>query len=220
MRTYLDQVQDVIDKYPVNVHDPQRTAEILTRKGWVRDDEDIWTKNGEPFKIVIEISSGFQDITPVLVRQLRDAGFDASSRMTSDGYTRTTQGVARAYINGNGGSVRDPYFTLRLYHKRFVQPTGEPTTVYWRWANDEFSEIVDEMGRTAPEDPRMIPLLRKALDIWLAEMPAIPLLQFYHRLPHNTTNTTNWPSEENPYINSAYWHRTWLLVLLNLKPTH
>ena len=49
-------------------------------------------------------------------------------------------------------------------------------------------------------------------------MPAIPLLQFYHRLPHNQTNWTNWPSEENPYINSAYWHRTWLLVLLNLKP--
>jgi peptide/nickel transport system substrate-binding protein len=218
LRGYLDQVQDVIDKYPVDVHDPQLTAEILERKGWLKDDEGVWTKNGERFKIVIEISPGFQDITPVLVRQLRDAGFDASSRMTSDAYTRTTQGVARAYINGNGGSVRDPYFTLRLYHKRFVLPTGEATTVYWRWANDEFSDLVDEMGKTAPDDPRMIPLLREALDIWLSEMPAIPLLQFYHRLPHNQTNWTNWPSEENPYINSAYWHRTWLLVLLNLKP--
>mgnify|MGYP006117644279 CR=1 FL=1 len=69
-------------------------------------------------------------------------------------------------------------------------------------------------------DSSWIPLLREALDIWLAEMPAIPLLQFYHRLPHNQTNWTNWPSQENPYINSAYWHRTWLLVLLNLKPVH
>jgi peptide/nickel transport system substrate-binding protein len=218
LRGYLDQVQDVVDKYPVALHDPQKTAEILTRKGWVREDGGVWMKEGERFKIVIDISPGFQDITPILVRQLRDAGFEASFRMTSDSYSRTTQGVARAYIFGNGGSVRDPYFTLRLYHSRFALPTGEATDVFWRWANTEFSDLVDEMGETAPDDPRMIHLLREALDIWLAEMPAIPLLQFYHRLPHNQTNWTNWPSAENPYINSAYWHRTWLLVLLNLKP--
>jgi peptide/nickel transport system substrate-binding protein len=220
IRKYLDQVQDVIDKYPVGVHDPQRTAEILSRKGWAKDEDGIWAKDGDRFKIVIDISPGFQDITPVLVRQLLDAGFDASSRMTSDGYSRTTQGIARTYIMGNGGSVRDPYFTMRLYHDRFALPTGEATDIFWRWRHRKFSDLVDEMGQTSPEDPRMIPLLREALDIWLAEMPAIPLLQFYHRLPHNQTNWTNWPSQENPYINSAYWHRTWLLVLLNLKPVH
>ncbi|HCL28273.1 MAG TPA: hypothetical protein DIC52_07540 [Candidatus Latescibacteria bacterium] len=218
LRGYLDQVQDVIDKYPVGVYDPQRTAEILRRKGWAKGEDGIWTKDGEPFKITIDISPGFQDITPVLVRQLRDAGFDANSRMTSDSYTRTTQGIARSYIFGNGGSVRDPYFTLRLYHSRYVLPTGEATDIFWRWKNSEFSDLVDEMGKRAPDDPQMIPLLRQALDIWLAELPAIPLLQFYHRLPHNQTNWSNWPSAENPYINSAYWHRTWLLVLLNLKP--
>ena len=47
---------------------------------------------------------------------------------------------------------------------------------------------------------------------------AIPLLQFYHRIPHNQTYWTNWPSAQKPYINSAYWHRTWLLVLLGLEP--
>ena len=46
---------------------------------------------------------------------------------------------------------------------------------------------------------------------------AIPLVQWYHRIPHNQTYWTNWPSKENPYINSAYWHKTWLLVLLGIK---
>ena len=37
-----------------------------------------------------------------------------------------SQGEARAYMTGHAGSVRDPYFTMRLYHSRFVQPTGTP----------------------------------------------------------------------------------------------
>jgi peptide/nickel transport system substrate-binding protein len=218
LRGYLGQAQDVLDRHPVGLHDPSRTAQILSSKGWAKDAEGIWAREGERFKIVIDISAIFQDIAPVLVRQLQNAGFEATSRMTSDNYSRMTLGTARSYIFGNGGSVRDPYFTLRLYHSRFVQPTGTATTSFWRWSNADFDVLVDRMGETAPDDPALVPLLREALDIWLADLPAIPLLQFYHRLPHNQTRWTNWPSAENPYINTAYWHRTWLLVLLNLRP--
>ena len=74
------------------------------------------------------------------------------------------------------------------------------------------------MGQTAPEDPKLIPLFRQAMEIWLRELPSIPLLQWYHRIPQNQAYWIGWPSAENPYINSAYWHRTFLLVLLNLRP--
>ena len=130
-----------------------------------------------------------------------------------------SQGVALAYMMGNGGSVRDPYFTLRLYHSRFALPTGTPTTYFWRWANDDFDAIVDRMGQTAPDDPKLEGMFHDAMEIWLRELPAIPLMQWYHRIPHNETYWTNWPSADNPYINGAYWHRTWLLVLLGLVPT-
>ncbi|MCK5732576.1 MAG: hypothetical protein KAI38_00195 [Candidatus Latescibacteria bacterium] len=50
------------------------------------------------------------------------------------------------------------------------------------------------------------------MDIWLRELPSFPILQWYHRIPHNETYWKNWPTAQNPYINSAYWHRTWLLV--------
>ena len=70
----------------------------------------------------------------------------------------------------------------------------------------------------APDDPALVPLFRQALEIWLAELPAIPLLQWFHRIPHNQTYWTNWPSAENPYMNSAYWVRSFLIVLLGLEP--
>ena len=219
LRPYFSEVEDLLEKYEVGVVDLDKSAALMEGKGWQRAGGGYWTKDGKPLKIVIDIFPIFNDIAPVLVAQLEQAGFDADFRMTSDAYTRMSQGEARAYINGHGGSVRDPYFTLRLYHSRFAAPTGTATPTFWRWKNADYDALVDEMGQTAPDDPRLMGLFRAALVIWLRELPAIPLLQFYHRLPHNQTYWTNWPSQENPYINTAYWHRTWLLVLLNLKPT-
>ena len=218
LRRFTAPVQDLVEEHRVGLHDPDRSAQLMEEMGWSRDPEGMWSRNGEGARILIDITPTFQDIAPVLVGQLRRAGFDAHFRMTSDVYTRMTTGRAQAFIFGNGGSVRDPYFTLRLYHSRFVQPTGTATPIFWRWANADFDRIVDQMGQTAPDDPALGPLFGQALEIWLRELPAIPLLQFYHRLPHNQTHWTNWPSRENPYINSAFWHRTWLLVLLGLEP--
>ncbi|HJP32688.1 MAG TPA: ABC transporter substrate-binding protein [Candidatus Latescibacteria bacterium] len=217
---YTAQVQDLVEKHGVNVHDPGKTTEIMQSKGWVLDEEGLWVRDGQRVKVPIVVYPGlFQDFTPVLIRQLRNAGFDATFRMYSDAYTNISQGTARAFIMGVGGSVRDPYFTLRLFHSRFVEPTGTPTPYYYRWSNDEFDDLVDQMGQTSPDDPALIPLFRQTMDIWLTELPAVPLLQWFHRIPHNQTYWTNWPSAENPYMNSAFWVRSVLIVLLGLEPT-
>lgn len=219
LRPYFSEVEDLLAKYEVGVFDLAKSAALMESMGWRRPGGGYWSKDGEPFKIVIDIFPIFNDIAPILVAQLEQAGFDADFRMTSDAYTRMSQGEARSFINGHVGSVRDPYFTLRLYHSRFVQPTDKPAEYFWRWANEDFDQIVDQMAAVAPGDPALVKLYRQAMEIWLAELPSIPILQWYHRIPHNETYWTNWPSAKNPYINSAYWHRVWLLVLLNLQPT-
>jgi peptide/nickel transport system substrate-binding protein len=216
---YIDEIEDLFDKYQLNTYDPSRSAEIMQRKGWQKDEGGFWSKEGERFKMVVDVFPNlFQDFTPVLIEQLRQAGFEASFRATNDAYTRMTQGTARAFVMGHAASVRDPYFTLRLYHSRFVQPTGTAAEYFWRWRNPEFDTIVDRMAGVSPDDPELVELFRQAMDIWMAELPSIPLVQWYHRIPHNETYWENWPTAENPYVNSAYWHRTWLLVLLNLQP--
>jgi peptide/nickel transport system substrate-binding protein len=218
LQPYFSAAEDLLQEHEIGLFDLEKSAAIMRAKGWQRPTGGYWTKDGEVFKIVIDIFPIFNDLTPVLVAQLEQAGFDADFRMTSDAYSRMAQGEAHAFINGHGGSVRDPYFTLRLYHSRFVQPTGTSAEYFWRWGDPRFDEIVDRMAEVAPSDPELVPLYREAMQIWLSELPAIPLVQWYHRIPHNETYWTNWPSEENPYINSAYWHRGWLLVLLNLQP--
>ncbi|MEE2659194.1 MAG: ABC transporter substrate-binding protein [Candidatus Latescibacterota bacterium] len=219
LRKYLDGIDDLLERYPVGLHDPERSAELMKSSGWTRNAESLWEKDGDTIRIVIEGYPGlFLDITPIMVQQLRLAGFDASFRFSSDSFTRMTQGTARAFITGNGGSVRDPYFTLRLYHSRYLQPTGVATTYFWRWGNSEFDALVDEMGQYAHDDPKTMELFRQAMEIWLRELPSVPLVQWFHRIAHNQTYWTNWPSAEDPYMNSAFWVRSWLMVLLQLKP--
>ena len=216
---YIDQIQDLFAQYQLNTYDPARTAEIMERKGWHKDEDGFWSKDGTRLKMVVDVFPNlFQDFTPVLIEQLRQAGFDASFRATNDAYTRMTQGTARAFVMGHAASVRDPYFTLRLYHSRFVQPTGTAAEYSGVGKNEEFDAIVDRMAEVAPDDPELVALFRRAMDIWLRELPSIPLIQWYHRIPHNELIGKTGPTAENPYVNSAYWHRTWLLVLLNLEP--
>ena len=218
MRRFTAGVRDLVQQYEVGVFDAGKSAAIMEGLGWSRDSDGYWVQNGERLRLVIDIAPIFQDLTPVLVRQLERAGFEADFRMTSDFFTRQTQGTAAAFLTGHGGSVRDPHFTLSFYHSRFVRPTGESAERFWRWSNPTYDALVDSMGEVSPDDPRLQDLFHRAMEIWLAELPSIPLVQWYHRIPHNQTYWKNWPSAENPYIHSAYWHRTWLLVLLGLEP--
>ena len=51
--------------------------------------------------------------------------------------------------------MKDPYKTLDLYNQRYVKPTGTPiyfTNIY-RWANQTFSDLVDQMGKLPEDDP-------------------------------------------------------------------
>ena len=43
--------------------------------------------------------------------------------------------------------------------------------------------------------PKNARTLRQIMDIWLAELPSTPLVQWPHRIPHNETYWTNWPNQ-------------------------
>ena len=86
------------------------------------------------------------------------------------------------------------------------------------WNNKEYDLIADEMFRTAPtETAKMQELWLKAMEIWLPELPDVQLMQFYHRLPMNLTYWKGYPTKNNPYVNPAFFHSTYALVLHNLE---
>jgi peptide/nickel transport system substrate-binding protein len=116
-------------------------------------------------------------------------------------------------------SIIDPYKEVDAFHSRHVKPLGERVSLnYARWSNAEYDAIADEMAQYAIGDPALEPLWREAMEIWLPELPVLPMYQQVRIIPLNTTYWTNWPTAENNYIHPPTWWATSLQMIVNVQP--
>jgi peptide/nickel transport system substrate-binding protein len=214
---YFTDMEATIKQYRILDYDPKAADALMTEAGAKKDQDGIWTLDGEQMGGDLYYVNSLDAIAPVIAEQLRRAGFKVAAN-TRPGYRNEVFfGKAGWWLWGHGASVNDPFQTLALYHKRVFRPVGE--NAFWpsRWQNDEYSALVDKIEALAPDDPGVRPLVDQALTIWLREQVAAPVSQFYHRIPFNLTYWKNWPSEANPYINPTFWHNTGNLLLLGLQ---
>ena len=218
LEAYTGSIKDLTDEIDQSGQD--KVDEKMKGQGWAKDGDGFWAKDGKRFSMVIMSQTLFQDIAPILTELLRQAGFDASFKNAIGNEFSDTvyTGAIDAFILGHGGSVRDPFFTLNLYHSRYSLPTGQRAQQPYRWENKEFDAIVDEMAVTGEGDPKVEELFKQAMAIWVKDLPDIGLAQWFHRIPTNSTYWTNFPDEKNPYINTAFWHRCSPLWINTIKP--
>jgi peptide/nickel transport system substrate-binding protein len=221
LQPFIESVSDLLEEYPTLEFNPEKGAALLEGKGWAKNADGIWAQDGKTLDMDIISFAVMADIGPVIAEQLRQQGVNASFAMPPDAITSFQQGDYNASLFGHGGSVSaDPYFTLALYQSRSEAVPGGHQVNFSRWHNDEFDKIVDEMAITPPEDQEaLIDQWRRAMEIWLPELPDIPIQEWYHRIPMNTTYWQGWPTRDDPYVNGAFWHLTFQLVLNRLTPT-
>ncbi|MBE1606150.1 ABC transporter substrate-binding protein [Actinopolymorpha pittospori] len=219
LQKYFDAIQSLLQQYPTNAHDPAETERIMTGKGYQRDNQNLWAKDGKRLDATIY---GLADLTtdygPILAEQLRAAGFNASHQAPADSGTRVADGSARLFLFGFAGAIADPYPSLELMHSRHVSPMGTQGDVSSRWKNAEFDKIVQQMSALPVGDPGELPLFVQAMEIYLRELPHTPLVQWIHRVPYNTEYWSGWPTERDPYLPGAFWFKTLPLELTHLKP--
>ena len=219
LQKYTDSVKDLAAK--IDAFDLTKSAATMQQKGYAKNNDGLWTKDGKTIPMVISCPGNlFQDVAPIVTQQLRKGGFDASFKLIQgpEYADNLNTGNIDAFIQGHGGSVRDPYDTLALYHSRYSKPTGQRATYPYRWVNPDYDKIVDQMSKVAPDDPQTTTLFRQAMEIWIPALPDVGLVQWFHRIPTNTTYWTGYPDDGNPYINSCFWHRTSPLWINTIKP--
>lgn len=228
LQAFLDRNKSLFEQYPTTAFDPARTSEIMSSQGYSEDGEGFWVgRDGARVTFTINVSSGETDqvkMAPVIVDQLRNAGFevDIQTLERAQYFDARVRGVYQMDLGGPCGSVRDPYRTFSFFHGRWVTPIGESAAdpaLASRFANAEFDQLVDQMAVTDPDDPAFAPLADQALEIWVRELPAIPLLQARLLTPFNNSYWTNWPTSSNNYIHPGHWWVTGNQILLNIQPT-
>ncbi|MEA2584168.1 MAG: peptide/nickel transport system substrate-binding protein [Thermomicrobiales bacterium] len=221
LQPFVESVSDLLQQYPTLEFSPEKGDALLEGKGWAKNGDGIWAKDGTVLDVPIESFQVMADIGPVIAEQLRRAGVQSSFAMPPDFLNRFTdpEGDYNAALFGHGGSVSgDPYFTLRLYQTATEKVPGAHLVNFSKWENKDYDTIVDEMYVTSPENQTALTdQFHRAMEIWLPALPDIQIQEWYHRIPMNQTYWTGWPTAENPYVNGAFWHLTFQLILNELK---
>jgi peptide/nickel transport system substrate-binding protein len=221
LKPYVEASKALLEKYDTLEFNPKKGEELLTKKGWKKDSKNMWLDDkGQPVKMEIMGSGAAGSaLGPVVTELLRRQGIDAAFSLPPDFSARFNAGDYTGAISGHGGGVRDPYATLRLYQSATLAVPGSHQVNFSRWKNPAYDKIVDEIAWTDMADTEKLKsLFVKAMEIWLPELPDVQLSEFHHRVPMNGTYWKNWPTQENPYVNPAFWLLTFAITLWNVDP--
>jgi peptide/nickel transport system substrate-binding protein len=218
---FWDAAKPLLDTYNTNEYNLDKAAAKLTGKGYAKGSDGFWANASGHLTLEIGGDVIFDDIGPVMAEQLKKGGIDATYVHPPDMFTRFQNGDYTGCLFGHGGSVNgDPYDTMKLYQSASVAIPGGHSVNFSKWKNPEYDKIVDEMAVTQSTDQaKLLDQFKRAMAIWLPELPDIPIQQWYHRIPYNNSYWTGWPNKANPFVNGAFWHLTFQLILNQLQPS-
>ncbi|MFN8494599.1 MAG: ABC transporter substrate-binding protein [Caldilineaceae bacterium] len=218
LEPFFEAAKPLLQKYNTNEFSLDKAAERMKAAGYTQDSDKFWVKDGKRIEDIIGGWGVFADIGPVLSEQLRKAGFSLDFQMPPDHGTQISEGKEHIWLNGHGGTINDPFDTLDMFTSKYFAPVGQPTTYNSRWQNKDYDAVLEEMAKVPKDNPKYMDLYLKALGIFLDELPDCPIQQWLHRIPYNQTYWTGWPTKDNAYVNGAFWHLTFPLILQHLKP--
>ena len=219
LQRYFDKIEPIFEQYNTSEFNPEKGTALLEDAGFTKDGDGNWMKpDGTPFVIDAMFPQFLSGMALVVVEQLKNQGIDVRPSSPPDYLDRFSSGDYEVQFFGHGGSVRDPYYTMRLYQGSSKAVPGDHQVNFSKWSNPEYDAIVDQVFITPMDDYETLEnLFYDGMAIWLPELPDIPLTELYHRIGHNNTYWTNWPEGDDAYVNGASWHLTHLMVLWNLE---
>lgn len=220
----LLQEKGLFDKYPITQHDPDKAKHLIESKGY-RKKGNYYERGGKQLSLSIITSADFieiQRIAQTLIGQLQQVGINATSRALSGsafGYYGPV-GKFEAYTDWSAcGSVTEPYSSMQLYMADWVVPVGkQATSNFVRWKNDEYTGYVKKLGNLPIGDPKIKDYFVKAAEIWLRELPFIPVTYAKKLYSFDTTYWTGWPTTDDNYIQPPTGWQSAHEIIHNLKP--
>lgn len=223
MQPYADLIpQATMDKFLKPNTDA--AAAILTAKGYIKGAK-YWAKDGKDLTIEVQVPQDFIELIrvgDVYVEQLQKFGINASeSKLGSAFYDNYNTGAFEAQSNWFAcGSVSEPWSTLNQFAGQAAplgtNPKGPPIDNGFRWYNQQYTDLVAQIGVTKLDDPKLLDLTKQALAILYDELPAIPSAQARKLVPFNNTYWTGWPTNANYYMTPTDWWDNFVVTITTI----
>lgn len=228
LNAYVDLIRDNELFQEMQKNDPAKGNAILESKGWEKNSDGFWEKDGEVLSMQITTHEAFiekQRIAQVMVEQFIRNGINAV-HLNEAGSTWGDNFDMGNFDTRMGwqtcGSINEPWNSMDTMSTRHLEPVGERASRnQWRWSGENaeaYSALVEEMGTLPLGDPRIEELFVEAMGYWLEDLPVIPISQARKLLPFDTTYWTNWPTAENNYLHPANWWQSVHIILNEIEP--
>jgi peptide/nickel transport system substrate-binding protein len=208
---YFEAIGDLREQYPVDLYDPDKATELLTQAGVAPEDLSL--------RYLVNADSNEEiKVATVIADQLRAAGIAVETQTLSG--SALDDAIRRGDYDLKVHSFCPGYIVenLDLFHSKNYVPLGEMAPWYernsFRYQNPELDAVVDEMFQVPPDDTEALTaLFQDAMEIWLPDLPVIPIVQAPALVPFNSTYWTGWPTAEDPWNMPVSWWATFNLVI-------
>ncbi|MEM8854826.1 MAG: ABC transporter substrate-binding protein [Pseudomonadota bacterium] len=148
--------------------DPDRAAQLLDDAGWVKGDDGVRRKDGEPLRLQLLAYPQRPDLItfqPIVRAMLGELGIEVTTQVTEEPTATVASGAFDlALWAQHTAPAGDPLMFLALFFE-----TDAPRN-YVGWSNETFDEIIASLRTEADTDER-IALAHKAQQILMEEAP-------------------------------------------------
>ena len=216
---------EIQKKYDL-VFDPQRAGQLLDGIG-ARLVGDTRQLNGKPLALTcitpVEVGKNEYQIGQSLAENAKKVGIDIQIRSLvgtpfDDAYNLGQYDLTSHWLCG---AALDPGQLYTYFEERFYQPIGTRTTQgnATRTRIPALSEIAAKINKSDPSDPASKPLFDQGLEVFMKNLPALPVIQTVFPIAYNTTYWKGWPTDDNLYNVPQWWWQQFIFVLGKIQPT-
>lgn len=224
---------DVLSKYKIE-YNPEKAKQILDNLNFIdRDGDGIReTPNGTVLSWTILTASSpgqFEyEQAADLVEELKKIGVDASLKTVAsavfwDMLDMGEADIASYWLCTSMPWNSDIYYLVEPFHSKYAEKYPIGTRILageWvRLKDPELDEVIDKLAVIDPSHPDYMDLAKQALEIYMRDLPAIPVVQTIYTMAWQKTYWTNWPEKGNFHSWPPTWWPNFLFVILNLKST-
>lgn len=193
-------------------YDPDTARSILSDAGYEDSDGDgyVETPDGDPIELSLIVPAGWTDwmeAARVIAEGAQEAGINVVADFPDAGALDDARATGEfdLLLNNFSGVSNTPWTWFNYVFHQPIQEQMFPGN-FGRYENDEAWDLVQELARTAQDDPAYMGIMADLQEITMTELPMIPLWYNGMWAQYNTEVWTNWPNSES---GPDYFPNTW-----------
>lgn len=196
---------------------------VLEDAGYTWQGDTLIDPDGEQVTFTLSVPQGWNDYVTgisLISDSVKELGVEAAVNTPDSDtwWTAKSEGDFQAILHwtDTGATPYDLY--SNLMDGRWLMPLGESADYnFGRYDNPEATEALNEFA-TATDDDTRAAALETVQQIFVDEVPAMPIGTRPFIGSYNTRNYVGWPGEDDPYVPADPTQPTAVLIFTELEP--